>query len=503
MSVPAASTIDLTNMDDRVQPLRYMELGINLNEWEKATLKSATTLKYTFKINNVNNAHEHHYPEEWNVNIEDTNDDGVKKYYILYSSAQSTAAAAKTDIEAIMTTAQTQGYTSPTQFANPSGTINGQDRINLGTPFIRWQIPSYTSSDTLDDDTYGYIYIPKVKTDASGLTTVFADQDPDFTKYVNATPSMYTVDGVGGSADLRSSANANISFYILSEVYDLGSSSWKVRGLQEKSAQAVTYPSVEALPMIQIPPLPKIKYVQLEFDLSDTATNQLADAGGVSMRMMFDSSPYLQASDTATYANQFLIHMKIMNTDNAGTAPTPFGNVMFTAQNQRIGPNSDDPKLEPANFFGVYKYNLLADDMTALPSGGAFATAVNAVKIASGALQRFTYDDASDNLQLFQLPASLQHTSAITWSNYKLFTTDANAAAPQAYTANSHTNPTPGNDLLAYVTLKLPRSADPYGAYRQPDISEIDDRAIFAMDDFVEHSIIPVHIKIPSTVSLS
>lgn len=519
-SVPSTSTIDLDNLDDRVQPLRYMELGINLNEWEKTTLMgsdstSPAKLRYTFKINNTSNAHEHHYPEVWYVDIEDMNDDGTTpKYYITYTgTAGQDATAIKTAVTAIKDEAVTRGYQDADTFDNPSGSsaVNGPNRINLATPFVRWQVDGFSSVGSPTYGThYGYVYIPKVKTDGIGSTnTVFPDQDPDFTKYVNATPSMYTV-SAASAGELDSAPNAAISFYILSEVKD--GASWKVRGLQEKTAQTVTYPAVESLPMIQIPPLPKIKHVQLEFSNGTVPNDQLTanhgtdTVAGVTMKMMFDESPYLQ-SDYYEYANQFLIHMKIMHVVGDG-APSPFGEVFFKPQDETIGSSND--LLEPENFFGVYKHTLLvdaSDPPTTL--SGDFATAVTAVKVESGLDERFAYDDASGDLVLFDLPASLKLSSSaapLTFTNnFKLFTTDATDDPQVAYT-NSHTNPTVAaniHELLAYITLKLPRGADPYGAYRQPDVTEIDSKGIFAMDDFVEHCIVPIHIKIPNAQSLS
>lgn len=518
MPVPSTATIDLTNQDDRVQPLRYMELGINLNEWEKSTLTAEESLRYKFEITNTANPHDNHYFERWYVNIEDEDLNGVKQYCKLYQSPSSTA---KDDvigeIDTIMGNAATvsgseaHGYDNTTtasggylSFApNPTGTANNQ---NLSTPFVRWEVFGFSGIPlaTIERGThYGYMYIPKIKQVANP-----ADQDPDFTKYVNATPSMYTTATAGSGTNLNSDANDSISFYILSEVQD--GASWKVRGLQEKSAQTVTYPAVDTLPLIQIPPLPKIKYVQITADTTAATAaaavsaleNDITSPAGLNLRMQFDESPYLNTGD-ARFANQFLIHVEIMSKDGSTGALTPFGTVKHLPPLVSVGGAEDTLLLaeeEKDYFVGVYRHTtsgvtgnmktISSDTIVELTSGNLFDAIDAAV---SGAGYDTYLDAASGDLRLFETRAQLSDDSGSSLTNYIIHSSDAPDPSPTEINTPAGTPDT----LLAYVTLKLRTEADAYGAYREYELSSIDQAGIDAMDHFVEHSIVPVHLYVP------
>lgn len=521
MPVPSTATIDLTNQDDRVQPLRYMELGINLNEWEKSTLTAEESLRYKFEITNTANPHDNHYFERWYVNIEDEDLNGVKQYCKLYQSPSSTA---KDDvigeIDTIMGNAATvsgseaHGYDNTTTAsggylsfaANPTGTANNE---NLSTPFVRWQVYNFASTAGNLDKHYGYMYIPKIKQVANP-----ADQDPDFTKYVNATPSMYTTGNAGSGTNLNSDANDSISFYILSEVQD--GASWKVRGLQEKSAQTVTYPAVDTLPLIQIPPLPKIKHVQLSATTAGaTAANAVAalnadidesGTGGLNLRMQFDQSPYLNTGE-ARFANQFLIHVEIMEQNVSSGAISPYSGTVTHLKPQLPAGGTDNTMLaleEEDVFVGVYRHATTSADgamkkktggsIVDLGSGGALYTAVAATDSPSYYLAQ-----ADEALELFETKVQLSHSSATSFDdNYTIYSTEANAVT-QTEINDGTSGSGSQKQLLAYVTLKLRTEADAYGAYRESELSAIDKAGTDAMDHFVEHSIVPVHLYVPSS----
>lgn len=521
MPVPSTATIDLTNQDDRVQPLRYMELGINLNEWEKSTLTAEESLRYKFEITNTANPHDNHYFERWNVNIADEDLNGVKQYCKLYQSPSSTAKDGVIgEIDTIMGNAaavsgsEAHGYDNTTTAsggylsfaANPTGTANNE---NLSTPFVRWQVYNFASTAGNLDEHYGYMYIPKIKQVANP-----ADQDPDFTKYVNATPSMYTTGTAGSGTNLNSDANDSISFYILSEVQD--GSTWKVRGLQEKSAQTVTYPAVDTLPLIQIPPLPKIKHVQLSATTAGaTAANAVSalntdinsgGGGGLNLRMQFDQSPYLNTGE-ARFANQFLIHVEIMEQDVTSGVITPYSGTVTHLKPQLPAGGTDNTMLaleEEDVFVGVYRHATTSADgamkkktggsIVDLGSGGALYTAVAATDSPSYYLAQ-----ADEALELFETKVQLSHSSATSFDdNYTIYSTEATAV-----TQTEINDGTGGSgsqkQLLAYVTLKLRTEADAYGAYRESELSAIDKAGTDAMDHFVEHSIVPVHLYVPSS----
>jgi hypothetical protein len=516
MPVPSTATIDLTNQDDRVQPLRYMELGINLNEWEKSTLTAEERLRYKFEITNTANPHDNHYFESWYVNIADDDLNGVKQYCKLYQSPSSTA---KDDVigeidtimgnAAVVSGSEAHGYDNTTTAiggylpfaANPTGTANNE---NLSTPFVRWQVHGFGGgivAPVLDRD-YGYMYIPKIKQVANP-----ADQDPDFTKYVNATPSMYTTGTAGSGTNLNSDANDSISFYILSEVQD--GATWKVRGLQEKSAQTVTYPAVDTLPLIQIPPLPKIKHVQLSATTSAaTAATAVAalnadidesGTGGLNLRMQFDQSPYLNTGE-ARFANQFLIHVEIMEQNVSTGEITPYSGTV-THLKPTAGGSADSAMLaleEEDVFVGVYRHATPSNPgsmkkrsgtIVDLGTTGALYTAVSTTDSPT-----YYLAELDEALELFETKVQLSHSSPSSLdTDYTIHSTEATAVSQTEINVGSQ------KQLLAYVTLKLRTEADAYGAYRESELSAIDKAGTDAMDHFVEHSIVPVHLYVPSS----
>lgn len=531
MPVPSTATIDLTNQDDRVQPLRYMELGINLNEWEKSTLTAEESLRYKFEITNTANPQDNHYFESWYVNIEDVDLNNVNQYCKVYESPNSGSTSKDlviSEIDGIITDASVtttpgggssvvHGYNNTTTApagggylpfsANPTATPNNQ---NLSTPFVRWQVYNFSALGTQNlDEHYGYMYIPKIKQVANP-----ADQDPDFTKYVNATPSMYTTSTASSGTDLNSEANDSISFYILSEVQD--GATWKVRGLQEKSAQTVTYPAVDTLPLIQIPPLPKIKHVQLSATtaggsdaLAVSALNADIDAsggGGLNLRMQFDQSPYLNTGE-ARFANQFLIHVEIMEQDVSSGAISPYsGTVTHLKPTTAGSPDSAMLALEEEDVFvGVYRHatnsgasgamkKKTGGTIVDLGTGGDLYDAVSTTDSPS-----YYLAEGNEALELFETKVQLSHSSATSFDdNYTIYSTEATAVT-QTQINDGTSGSGSQKQLLAYVTLKLRTEADAYGAYRESELSAIDKAGTDAMDHFVEHSIVPVHLYVPSS----
>jgi hypothetical protein len=354
------------------------------------------------------------------------------------------------------------------------------------------------------------MYIPKIKQVANP-----ADQDPDFTKYVNATPSMYTTATAGSGTNLNSDANDSISFYILSEVQD--GATWKVRGLQEKSAQTVTYPAVDTLPLIQIPPLPKIKYVQLSATTSAataaTAVSALntdinsGGGGGLNLRMQFDQSPYLNTGE-ARFANQFLIHVEIMEQDVTSGVITPYSGTVTHLKPQLPAGGTDNTMLaleEEDVFVGVYRHATTSADgamkkktggsIVDLGSGGALYNAVSATDSPS-----YYLAEADEALELFETKVQLSHSSATSFDdNYTIYSTEATAVTQTQINDGASGIGSSELQLLAYVTLKLRTEADAYGAYRESELSAIDKAGTDAMDHFVEHSIVPVHLYVPSS----
>lgn len=521
MSVPSPATIDLNNQDDRVQPLRYMELGINLNEWEKSTLTEEKSLRYKFEITNTANQHDNHYCERWYVNIDDVDLNNVNQYCKVYESPNSGSTSKElviSEIDTIITAAANivssggvdvvHGYDNTTTAsggylpfsANPTATPNNQ---NLSTPFVRWQVYNFSSLVTKNlDEHYGYMYIPKIKVVANP-----ADQDPDFTKYVNATPSMYTTDASGSGTNLQSGANDSISFYILSEVQD--GATWKVRGLQEKSAQTVTYPAVDTLPLIQIPPLPKIKYVQLSATTPaaaataaaaiDALNGDISGGSGLNLRMQFDQSPYLNTGE-ARFANQFLIHVEIMEQDVSSGAISPYsGTVTHLKPTTAGSPDSAMLALEEEDVFvGVYRHATTGNPgsmktrsgaIVDLGTSGDLYTAVSTTDSPT-----YYLAELDEALELFETKVQLSDGSP-SFANYTIHSTEVTAVSQ---TVINTVAPASQTQLLAYVTLKLRTEADAYGAYREYELSSIDQAGIDAMDNFVEHSIVPVHLYVPT-----